>query len=637
MKLMKNLLIGLFLVGALAACGDKDEKPPVVVTPPAAVNITAATDFFVGAPVQLTAKDVGGVDITVIWSIVEGDTDVAGVVLDTKTGIVTATKQGAISTVKATLGTDTATISVKASNTAPETVTVAAITVIAPKGYSNTAQLKAIAKYTDEVMNIDVTVAATWDIAPLVKGITVATATGIVTAEKDTNGTAKVIGTVMGIPSDPATITAESKGISHLYIVVADSNTAAVTTASVVEGGTTQLLAYAVFDNETVPHAIAGKALLWTTSASEKVAVDATTGIISGEGTFLAADTAEITLKTATGTNPEVEAVTKITASVTEKIEAPVLPATATVSQLPTYAATGNRLILNTDQTFTVTAVSADGTTSVEVPAKKITWEVTDAGGTGAEVSTDGVFTADTAANAMVSIKATVATGVVGNTATIDAYTSLYVVTDNIVESISTTDITLNNKVTVGVDYPVSTTVTYTSEGDAKVINPTGMGWEIIDATADASDWSIKDNVVTVGAEIGSKAKIEAGFAMKKGPSAEITAVAVVAPTLESVSVVRPAVATYPDAPAPLVIIGDETMTLTASGVMTDKTIATLATTTWVSGSDTIAKVTDDGVVTGVANFSGPATMTPTSKITGGDDVPSTTPATVYVIFPPAP
>lgn len=234
---MKKLLIGLFLVGLFAACADDTAG-----TSKAKVNIAkdnVSHEFLVGVPVPLKATDDKAGDITphVTWALNADAKDV-----ELTDNVIRFTKAEGSATVSATLGTESDTFEVTASDTAPIIIIVKDIIINTTTSDGNTGQLKAIATYGN--ITADVTNAADWVIEPDVAGVTVDKTTGKVTVTKDVadDTTAKVKVALLANESAEATITVV-KSVLEGLVVVQPRNYTVVTL-----GLSIPLVTYAIYD-----------------------------------------------------------------------------------------------------------------------------------------------------------------------------------------------------------------------------------------------------------------------------------------------------------------------------------------------------------------------------------------------------
>ena len=631
MKGMKKLLIGLFLVASLVACEeDASNNPATNIVP---VDFGSGTDFLVGVPIALKVvyDDGAAVKETVTWSVT-GDSFVLDMDSDQYQTIVKAVKVTGetVVTAKYTLADKTEvvrTVSISPSATAPTKVVIAGRNGIAmetelikPSGAAGSTAVELIAYYGAEgtkQLEANVTNLATWTIVntpPTADGVVVETTTSMlnVTAASTATGTKVTATYPVGNLTDDADLTIASKVISNLFIVKNDSDMRDIPQVNVEVKNTTQLLAYAIYENAGYPKPIYS-GIKWMSTVPANATVDANTGIVTG-----------VKVSTISSITVESLATTSsiISSPITVQVDREESPSVMYGSiSWPTKKATGKRVLVNTSIPFSVKVEDTSVTTGV-------TWEVVDAGATGATIdSATGVLSASTPSETSIKVKATIAANTIGNTKEIIAQNTIYVVAENTVAGSGDS----NPNIKIGELYSLMTgsrarleaSITYTTEATATVSDPEGLVYSL--APGAGTGWAIDGRNLTVG-DLGTSATIIATIGGTSNNTGVLTAVA---PKVDSVKIKRPV--GYPTAPAPLVVIvGGPTMTLTAVKVMQDNTEVTPTTTTWESGDDTVATVTDAGVITGAGTVVSKTTIAPTS-----DGVTSYNSATVHVV--PAP
>ena len=625
MKGMKKLLIGLFLVASLVACEeDASNNPATNIVP---VDFGSGTEFLVGVQIGLKVvyDDGAAVKETVTWSVT-GDSFVLDMDSDQYRTIVKAVKVTGATTVTAkyTLADKTEvvrTVSISPSATAPTKVVIAGKNGIAmetelikPSGSAGSTAVELMAYYGAEgpkQLKANVTNLATWTVVntpATADGVTVDKTTSMlnVTAASTASRTNVTATYPVGNLTDDADLTIASKAISNLFIVLKNSDINAVPATQVDIEKTTQLLAYAIYDSAGYPKPIYS-GIKWISTVPVNATVDPNTGIVTGvKGVQSSSITVESLVDGAITSSP---------------ISVGVTPKNSPLGniELPTTNAVDNRILVKTNTQFTMTVDGNPVASTVPV-----TWSLTNVGTTNAKISESGVFTADTASDSSVVVHATIAAGAMGNDNPISGMVLIYVVTENKVAGSGTSNtnisITSADNLVAGNSVSMFIIVTYTTEPTATVYNPEGLVYSL--APGAGTGWAIDGSSVTVG-EVGTSAT----FIATIGDTSNNKVLTAVAPTLQSVTAVRPAA--YPAAPAPLVLVVGDKMTLTTVAKLNNGEVTTPTTTTWESRDRAVASVTNAGVVTGVIVTGGKTTITPTSDGISGS------PATVHVV--PAP
>jgi len=270
MKLMKNLLIGFFLVGALAACDETvDNPPPPAVLVPNNVLLAESSGYYVDIPVTFTAIAQYDVDMGIEDKDITNEA-VWAMTTDNLThftmmnNVLTANEKGKDAKVTATYAGKTWYIDITSSNLDPLSVTVTptASIIIAKDGG---LQLKAMTVYgTVDPDMIDVTKLATWSIPvadPVTMSVDNATNKGLVTAvaiTATTNITAK-----FGSVSDAtATVQALGEGakVDKVTITTLDS-------VNIPNGYSKQLTAMATYNDPVTTEVNVTSEATWVSSA----------------------------------------------------------------------------------------------------------------------------------------------------------------------------------------------------------------------------------------------------------------------------------------------------------------------------------------------------------------------------------